>query len=58
MHLICELAKDPHGRPFSLPVGLAVAVLPRHKVEGRHILVAVIDVIHAMRSGHHMLGAD
>ena len=54
-HLAGELGEHAHRRPVQLAKRLPVAVLTRRKVDGGHILVAVVDVIHTVRSRHHML---
>ncbi len=54
-HLAGELRQHAHRGPLQLAIWLSVAILARRKVNRGHVLVAVVDVIHAMRCGHHML---
>ena len=57
-HLVGELVEHAHGLPRHCAEGRDPAVQRRAEVQGVHILVRVVDVIHAMRSRDDVLGAD
>ena len=57
LHLGSEGAEHAHALPVDGAIRGCAAVQPRHEVQGRHVLQAVVDVEHAVRCRHHVAAA-